>query len=357
MVYEILRFVCVFVGVMGALLAVLDLYGRFESSLFLGGVFLVVLAWFTAVDLWVLPTTRNGVEMLIWLRAQHIVGVASVLLLFRLYGGLAGVRNVGQDIAYAIWSVVVACLMCTDWLLRLQDGEIAAGWAYFPAMGVTTLYFAWHVSALLAEAHRRGDRQQRRFGLLHAVGFGLLTIAGLADALVMWRIGAQKLALPSCMTLGMLMFSMAFAYSFVERFAYLLADRRAVYLQLRDAYEQIAHSLPLQQLGQAAGMVNHEIVNQVFLVRDNLEGIRRCSLSEAASGRIDDACNEVDSLRSFSRDMLKAARTQQSGPRRKSPCPFAPDKGSVRAEPLQYSSRTIPGTACPRRVRQNLSSQ
>ncbi|MBD3241766.1 MAG: hypothetical protein GF331_14345 [Chitinivibrionales bacterium] len=273
MVYELLRFVCILVGVAGLLLGALELLARLDRTLLWGGILLVLLALLVGVDVWVLPGTHDGRTQLPWLRFQHELGFAITLILTVFYRQLCGWEPRLPQWLYMAWCICTAVLLLTDTTIRLRDGELHTTSVYMATMLVTYVYLAYIIGGSLIHAYREGA--DRQLVLRHVAGFGILVASGVADSAVLWTLGLFRSPLPSFSVIGTLAFSVVLNASFLDRFAALLQERKDTYLRIRAAYRQLESALPWRELAEASGMVNHEISNNAFLLSDNIHALRR----------------------------------------------------------------------------------
>ncbi|MBD3241768.1 MAG: hypothetical protein GF331_14355 [Chitinivibrionales bacterium] len=306
-----LRAVCMAVASVGLLLIVLEGRVRFDRAFLFGGMMLLVFAGIATIDLW--PLARaGGLPLSVrvgWTQAQLALAPPAAFLAVRFHELLAGFRFVKLHWVFAGWSVVYVGVLFSGVMVTAADGAVHLTWVCAAALTMTAAYVLGGSVRALTAGNRLRDVSGRRTLALHLAA---LTTFALGAALeVLSGEGLADRGPPLALVLGSSALSLVLTYTFMRRFTHLVADRRRAHERLQQAYQELDRALPLRRLGQATAMVNQEIDSHVVAIDRKLDELTRMDdIPDDARELVANTREEVDRLRTLSRDVLELARTR-----------------------------------------------
>ncbi len=291
---------------MSLVFIVIQIRARFDKSFLIFGIFNLLLCSFSAIDIWLQPTT----QILHWTKIQHIIasffppcGLWYILLLVQ-----------KENLNIIRWQFIIATLISLTFfthLMLIQSGDEVVGTTLYSFIFAPYMLVSIVVSFIITVKYlRKGNSFQHKFFLFHLLGIIILSISGIADMSGILK-GYRLVTVIPCFTIiGILCFSTVVNFLFIEKLTGIILEREVTYKKLQEAYKELEDVQVLKEIGQSAAMINHEIRNYAVAISGYAEMLQmKGDLNEFAQKMVHRITESVTRLANFSKEILEFSKS------------------------------------------------
>lgn len=300
-------------GICIALLAIaggfifIELKSKFNKSFLYFGFSIILLALFSAIDLWKEPTNTD----VYWTSIQHI--------LFCFFPPLAILYLsifLKEEYKIKIYillsaSTVLTILFTTNSMFKTVDGIIKPNLVYiilFLPYLIASISLILHV--ILKERGELADFEQKLLNS-HIGGFLFLILCGMLDLYRLIFNATLLLEIMSFTILGVLVMGILLEVKFALFLIDMIKEDEKKHEELALAYKELEEARTMGELGKSNAIINHEIRNYTATISGYAELIHmKGGLDDRFKGMAQKIIKSVKNLQSFSNDILDFSKSK-----------------------------------------------
>jgi len=303
MIILVLQGICIVLFAFGVLFSVLELRTRLDRSFLYFGIVIMLLAAFSAIDLW-------RPDQAWWISLQHILYFFIVPCTGWYLMILTKSKNILIIKGLLFIGLVFSFLVLGGFMFVQEDGFVSTKALYrvsvVPHIILSTLYINYLIVRKLR--HLSGSEKKSLF--FHLIGFLLLSICGIMDLFILFRTDLA-LNLPGYTIFGVIGLSAILCYSFADRLILSISERENSFAKLQMAYKELEEARSLSELGKSSAIINHEVRNYATVIMGFAQILKyHTALNDTLRPIVEKIIVSINRLTEFSNEILDLSKAK-----------------------------------------------
>jgi signal transduction histidine kinase len=304
MIILVLQAICIVLFAFGVLFSVLELRTRLDRSFLYFGIVIMLLAAFSAIDLW-------RPHQVWWTSLQHILYFFIVPCIGWYLMILTKSKNILIIKGLLFIGLVFSFLVLGGFMFVQEDGFVGTKALYrvfvVPYIILSILYMNYLIVRKLR--HLSGSEKKSLF--FHLIGFLLLSICGIIDLLMLFFGRDLALNQPSCTIFGVIGLSAILCYSFADRLILSISERENSFAKLQMAYKELEEARSLSELGKSSAIINHEVRNYATVILGFAQLLKyNTALNDTLRPIVEKIIVSINRLTEFSNEILDLSKAK-----------------------------------------------
>jgi len=303
MIISVLQGICIVLFVFGVLFSLLELRTRLDRSFLYFGIVIMLLAAFSAIDLW-------RPHQVWWISLQHILYFFIVPCIVWYLMILTKSKNILIIKGLLFIGLVFSFLVFGGFMFVQEDGFVGTKALYQVTVAPYIILSILYINYLIVHKLRHLSASERKSLFFHLIGFLLLSICGIMDLLILFRTDLA-LNLPSHTIFGVIGLSAILSYSFADRLILIINERENSFAKLQMAYKELEEARSLSELGKSSAIINHEVRNYATVILGFAELLKyNTALNDGLRPIVEKIIMSINRLTEFSNEMLDLSKAK-----------------------------------------------
>jgi len=303
MIIFVLQGICIVLFAFGVLFSMLELRTRLDRSFLYFGIMIMLLAVFSAIDLW-------RPHSIWWISLQHILYFFIVPCIAWYLMILTKSKNI-LIIKGLLFIGIVFSFLVFGGLMFVQGDGFVGTTALFQVSVVPYIILSiLYMNYLIVRKLRHLGGSERKSLVSHLIGFLLLSICGIMDLLILFRTDLVP-NLPGYTILGGIGLSAILCYSFADRLILIINERANSFSKLQMAYKELEEARALSELGKSSAIINHEVRNYATVILGFAQLLKyNAALNDRLRPIVEKIITSINRLTEFSNEMLDFSKAK-----------------------------------------------
>ena len=303
MIISLLQGICIALFVFGVLFSVLELRTRLDRSFLYFGIVIMLLAAFSAIDLW-------RPHQAWWTSLQHILYFFIVPCIVWYLMILTKSKNILIIKGLLFIGLVFSFLLLGGFMFVQGDGFVGTKALYQVSVVPYIILSILYMNYLIVRKLKHLSGSERKSLLFHLIAFLLFSICGIMDLLILFRTD-WVLNLPSHTIFGVIGLSAILCYSFADRLILIINERENSFAKLHTAYKELEEARSLSELGKSSAIINHEVRNYATVILGFAQLLKyNTALNDTLRPIVEKIIMSINRLTEFSNEMLDLSKAK-----------------------------------------------
>lgn len=304
MIILVLQGICIVLFAFGVLFSVLELRTRLDRSFLYFGIVIMLLAAFSAIDLW-------RPHQVWWTGLQHILYFFIVPCIGWYLMILTKSKNILIIKGLLFIGLVFSFLVLGGFMFVQEDGFVGTKALYRVSVVPYIILSILYMNYLIVRKLRHLSGSERKSLFFHLIGFLLLSICGIIDLLMLFFRRDLALNQPSCTIFGVIGLSAILCYSFADRLILIIKERENSFAKLQMAYKELEEARSLSELGKSSAIINHEVRNYATVIMGFAQLLKyNTALNDGLRPIVEKIIMSINRLTEFSNEMLDLSKAK-----------------------------------------------
>lgn len=303
MIILVLQGICIVLFAFGLLFSVLELRTRIDRSFLYFGIVIMLLAAFSAIDLW-------RPDQVWWISLQHILYFFIVPCIGWYLMILTKSKNILIIKGLLFIGLVFSFLVLGGFMFVQEDGFVGTKALYRVSVVPYIILSILYMNYLIVRKLRHLRDSEKKSLFFHLIGFLLLSICGIIDLLVLFRTDLPP-NLPGYTIFGVIGLSAILCYSFADRLILFISERENSFAKLQMAYKELEEARSLSELGKSSAIINHEVRNYATVILGFAQLLKyNTALNDGLRPIVEKIIMSINRLTEFSNEILDLSKAK-----------------------------------------------
>ena len=304
MIILVLQGICIVLFAFGVLFSVLELRTRLDRSFLYFGIVIMLLAAFSAIDLW-------RPHQAWWIGLQHILYFFIVPCIGWYLMILTKSKNILIIKGLLFIGLVFSFLVLGGFMFVQEDGFVGTKVLYWVFVVPYIILSILYINYLIVRKLRHLSGSEKKSLFFHLIGFLLLSICGIIDLLMLFFRRDLALNQPSCTIFGVIGLSAILCYSFADRLILSISERENFFAKLQMAYKELEEARSLSELGKSSAIINHEVRNYATVIMGFAQLLKyNTALNDTLRPIVEKIIVSINRLTGFSNEILDLSKAK-----------------------------------------------
>jgi len=304
MIILVLQAICIVLFAFGVLFSVLELRTRLDRSFLYFGIVIMLLAAFSAIDLW-------RPHQVWWTSLQHILYFFIVPCIGWYLMILTKSKNILIIKGLLFIGFVFSFLVLGGFMFVQEDGFVGTKALYRVFVVPYIILSILYMNYLIVRKLRHLSSSEKKSLFFHLIGFLLLSICGIIDLLMLFFGRDLALNQPSCTIFGVIGLSAILCYSFADRLILFISEKENSFAKLQMAYKELEEARSLSELGKSSAIINHEVRNYATVILGFAQLLKyNTALNDTLRPIVEKIIVSINRLTEFSNEILDLSKAK-----------------------------------------------